>query len=501
MSANPKALTSAERLPANQQVVVGKDILELLTAAMYVDPLCIYREYIQNAADAIEDAVDSGVLKRPSDGEIRIRVDPSQRVVSIVDNGTGIPRDDFVNRLTSIGASEKRAKVRRGFRGVGRLSGLAYCQYLVFRSRSAASEPVSELRWDVRRMRNVLRDPEFSGRLKGAVLETISLKTDTSTADGPHFFEVRLEGVVRLKNDVLLDESAIRHYLAQVAPVPFAAEFERGRQIEAALSENKVQAPCFRIVLGDADEQVVRIHADKLPARSGATDSYSEIEFVSFEDVDGAVGAIGWVLHHSYLGALPPSVGVAGLRLRKHNVQVGGADLVAPLFAEPRFNAWVVGEIHVLDPRIIPNGRRDDFEPNVHYSKLQANLSALARGLGRRCRQVSAERTRSARVLEPVESTLRSARLLGKLKISAAMRQAATKLIEREIAVLEKRMGATHAGSVNRLRKELTRLQSKSKCSSKATARDAVLTAVLEAAVELFGLEKGVRLLHRAIDR
>lgn len=36
-------------LPA--EIVVGKDILELVSSAMYVDPLTIYREYIQNAAD------------------------------------------------------------------------------------------------------------------------------------------------------------------------------------------------------------------------------------------------------------------------------------------------------------------------------------------------------------------------------------------------------------------------------------------------------------------
>ena len=36
--------------------VVGKDVLELLSTAMYVDPLTIYREYVQNAADAIDEA-------------------------------------------------------------------------------------------------------------------------------------------------------------------------------------------------------------------------------------------------------------------------------------------------------------------------------------------------------------------------------------------------------------------------------------------------------------
>ncbi len=42
-------------------VIVGKDLLELLSSAMYVDPLTIYREFIQNAADAIDEAADEGL--------------------------------------------------------------------------------------------------------------------------------------------------------------------------------------------------------------------------------------------------------------------------------------------------------------------------------------------------------------------------------------------------------------------------------------------------------
>ena len=36
-------------------VLVGKDILELLSSSMYVDPMTVYREYVQNAADALDD--------------------------------------------------------------------------------------------------------------------------------------------------------------------------------------------------------------------------------------------------------------------------------------------------------------------------------------------------------------------------------------------------------------------------------------------------------------
>jgi HSP90 family molecular chaperone len=135
----------------DESIVVGKDILEVLSSAMYVDPLAIYREYIQNAADAIDDARRAGVLATDVAGAVEIEIDLEKRTAVIRDNGIGIPMEDFETRMTSFGASAKRGTNARGFRGVGRLSGLAYCQELVFRSRSAGEELVSELRWDCRK--------------------------------------------------------------------------------------------------------------------------------------------------------------------------------------------------------------------------------------------------------------------------------------------------------------------------------------------------------------
>ena len=42
------------------EIVVGKDVLELVSSAMYVDPMTVYREYIQNAADAVDAARATG---------------------------------------------------------------------------------------------------------------------------------------------------------------------------------------------------------------------------------------------------------------------------------------------------------------------------------------------------------------------------------------------------------------------------------------------------------
>src|SRR5437588_13121718 len=87
----------------NETVIVGKDVLELVSSAMYVDPLCIYREFIQNAADAIDEAGEQGLYNGKVRPRIDITLDREKRSISIRDNGIGILRDWVVRRLTSLG--------------------------------------------------------------------------------------------------------------------------------------------------------------------------------------------------------------------------------------------------------------------------------------------------------------------------------------------------------------------------------------------------------------
>ena len=80
--------------------------------------------------------------------------------MKITDNGTGIAHGEFVNRLTAFGASKKRGRGARGFRGVGRLAGIGYCQELIFRSRIPGERKVSEIRWDCRKLKTCSGRPK-----------------------------------------------------------------------------------------------------------------------------------------------------------------------------------------------------------------------------------------------------------------------------------------------------------------------------------------------------
>lgn len=98
-------------------LMVGKDILELLSSSMYVDPMAMYREYVQNSADAIDLARARGALHTA--GVVRIRIDPVARNIWIRDNGAGLSETDFAQRLIALGGSKKRGTQARGFQ-IGR---------------------------------------------------------------------------------------------------------------------------------------------------------------------------------------------------------------------------------------------------------------------------------------------------------------------------------------------------------------------------------------------
>jgi molecular chaperone HtpG len=369
-------------------VTVGKDILELLSSSMYVDPMTIYREYVQNAADSIDDARGNGLLVPATLGRVDITLDPSARMVRIRDNGSGIDEATFYNRLTSFGASLKRGTSARGFRGVGRLAGIGYCQELVFRSRAAGARRVNELRWDCRKIKTILRDAAFHGDLADLVSQTVETRLVDATGWPDHFFEVELRNVIRHRNDQLLNPTAVEEYLSQVAPVPFCPSFRYGEQIVAFLKQH-VAPPNLEITISGGPTAVRRPHRDRFEISDGVEDQFNELQVLEIPAVDGKIAAIGWVLHHGYKGAIPPKTMVRGLRVRSGNIQVGGHDLLQELFPEPRFNSWSVGEIYVVDSRIVPNGRRDHYEQSVHFDNVLNQLSPIAREIASRCRNSS----------------------------------------------------------------------------------------------------------------
>lgn len=330
------------------EIFIGKDILELLSTSMYIDPLTMYREYIQNAADAHD--ADSAKLASNRAGSVRIKIDRQERSILISDDGLGLSERDFHKRLTSIGGSTKRGTNARGFRGVGRLAGLAYCQELIFRTRPAGKDSVYELRWDARKVRNLLRAADTHLDLAGIIAESIESRTISALGHPEHFFEVELRNVVRHRDDRLLNALDVSQYLAQVAPVAFHPDFSFGEQITTYLRANGVGYTPLSVAI-DGEGPVYRPHRNQMVV-GGKSLTMLAPEMFTTLDRDGECSGVTWLLHHEYLGSLPKSTLINGWRLRSGDVQVGGSDILEELFPESRFNGWTVADGVAYDPGV-----------------------------------------------------------------------------------------------------------------------------------------------------
>lgn len=397
-------------------VHIGKDLIELVTSGMYVFPITIYREYIQNAADAIDAARAQGLIDADERGRISMEVDHSRRSVAIRDNGCGIPVSDALQALLAIGGSTKRGTGARGFRGVGRLSGLAYCQELEFRTKAVNDTSVVSLTIDCKSLRSHLADPTFSGDVRKVISEAAYIWNERSDDPSEHFFEVRLREVGRHRQDMLLNEKLIGQYLAQVAPVPFSDDFSYAPQIEEHLSRFMDRTP---VELTVGEERIVRPYRDEIRVPGGPYRlKIGEIEFIEFANVDSEIGAVGWLAHHDYVRSIHPSLAVRGLRVRLGDLQVGEPDLLDDCFKEARFNAWTMGEIHVIDRRIVPNARRDNFELNHHTYNLTTQIGPVAAQIAKRCRVASVARNSTLIIRNTIQQI--EERLADKRSVAAA---------------------------------------------------------------------------------
>lgn len=355
-----------------EEVVIGKDILDLITSSMYVNPLNVYREYVQNSIDAIDQAVD-GNLPFENSPQVSIKFDQANRSVKIQDNGISIKSNEFLKRIISIGGSHKRGTTLRGFRGVGRLSGLGYCQNLIFRGRSSQEEKITEVVWDGKILKQKYRDQSYNESLGGLVRDIVSTREFDDESYPGRFFEVELQKVARLKNDALLNEELINNYLAQVSPVDFSKDFKFRKEINTFLDKHNLnQTICISI---DDNNQVKKLHSNHIEYSTNVIDQITDVSFAEFKNNDDELLAVGWFLNHGYFGFIPKNNGISGIRLRKGNIQVGDDTIISDLFQESRFSGWVIGEIHILSEKITPNGRRDNFEPSKALYDLQNQIS------------------------------------------------------------------------------------------------------------------------------
>ena len=364
---------------------IGADVLGLITSGIYDTPLAAIREYIQNAADAYASVGDMH-------GRVEIWADPAELRLTIRDYGPGLSAEDALRNLVPVARSYKIIEQDRGFRGIGRLAGLAFADQVKFVTRAKGSEQPFQVSWDGALLRRCMARGKSAAE---AIEESVSFGVlETSGHHAETFFEVEIMGVARYAAPQLLNREMLRKYVSEVCPVPLSDAFSFGGDIREAIRQKETLCE-LRICLDGESEHVARGFANTFRLSESRGDVCSRVEIVDIPNIDGSgSAALAWFAHSSYLGAISRAAGIRGIRARVGNIQVGSESSLEALFDEERFNRWCMGEVHVLDRRILPNARRDYFEPNPHLQSLESKLNVHFHRLSAQCRKASSERNR-----------------------------------------------------------------------------------------------------------
>lgn len=351
--------------------VIGKDVIESLTIGMYEDSRFIYREYIQNSADQIDKAVRDNLLT-DNEGEIYIKIDSERRSITIEDNATGISKNEVQPILQNIAQSTKQRGIDKGFRGIGRLGGLAYCERLIFETSFLGENTKSRLVWNAAQLKDIINNRGEKEDAISVIRKVTSLET-TQESEDAHYFKVILEEVT---NDDLLDKKEIEKYLAMVAPLPFPTRFIYKSEIIKELKNDNFSLDEYRIYLNS--EQIFKGYSTII-YKGDDNDRKREdevIDIVFFKEYanDGKLLYWGWHSVSEKNQSLNQVNYTRGFRLRKANIQVGDEYSLLKLQRDRRFHFYFFGEVHGAHPDLIPNSRRDYFTENDTYFEFEKKL-------------------------------------------------------------------------------------------------------------------------------
>lgn len=379
----------------NHEFVVGKYTLESLTNGMYSSPLDLYREYIQNAVDSIDEAIAKHIVRR-RDTRIDITIDTENSQIIIRDNGCGISSHIAARMLIDIGNSKKNRMSSRGFRGIGRLAGLGYCDTLTFITSADGEDVRSTISFDAAHLKQMLIPGSTDDGSIYDVIDAVVTQSQEQEKINSHYFEVVMTGV-SLQNELASYEN-VETYLTQNAPLPFHPEFQWGHTVRSKVEIAGYKIPAYNIYLNynGKSEKLYKPYRDLIVSDrvKKLDDNIHDIQTRVFGDPKRPLAILWYASTNFYGTIIDPAI--KGLRIRQGNILIGNNTTCAHFFKEERFNGWVIGEIHVVDPSLIANSRRDNFEQNDAYFELAEEARNCAAEITKELRRLSNSRSLSA---------------------------------------------------------------------------------------------------------
>lgn len=363
-----------KELEINDNPQIGKDVIESLTLGMYEDCRFIYREYIQNAADQVDKAIEMGLIEDGKEA-IHVTIEETDRRIIIEDNATGIPEEKVVPILRNIAHSTKRRGVDKGFRGIGRLGGLGYCEKLRFETSYNGESTKSIMTWDASLLKRIINDRNTTEEAVDVLRKVTHTEVSKEDTD-EHYFRVVMEGVT---SSDLLDKDGVREYLSMVAPVDISSRFIFKSKILEFMDAHNIHVDVYNIYING--DQIYKPYTSCIYEESNGnkkkTDDITDVDFLYQTDPNEKLLYWGWYSICKLNGQMKPVNLARGIRLRKENIQIGDEEICKKFFdktEDQRFSFYYFGEIHAVSQDLIPNSRRDYFGENEATKEFERKI-------------------------------------------------------------------------------------------------------------------------------
>ena len=375
----------------------GAFILETLTMGMYGESRNAIREYVQNCFDSVQQAVRDKLITADA-VRVEVTLDTAASMMVMRDNGVGLTSTSAVAVLVSVGASKKNFRKNAGFRGIGRLAGIVFCDELRFTTKAKGESKITTVVFDAKKLRELLEPSRSHEDAASTLMSCITAYTEDASNVDEHFFEVRLTGFHQPPKECE-DIGALKSFLSQVSPLPYSKQFSHAEEICKLAEAQGKEIETIRLFVraGDSEyDELFKPYGDKYSVKR------VQAPLTDIDPVQSATGRWwGWIGRKRVSGAIKDA-DTRGIRVRARNIQIDGIEVMREIFARSyeeekprlsyaRFAEWYVGEIFIESGAAVPNARRDGFEEDEKWISLRKELGdAVGDKYGRLAYRVSA---------------------------------------------------------------------------------------------------------------
>ena len=379
----------------------------ILADDLYPRKLEIVREYIQNASDAL-DAFSRIADHIDDDSAPQIKISIQGKSLLIWDNGIGMDEAE-IQKLKRIAYSEKREGQDAGYKGIGRLAGIAVAKKLLISSTSYGDPKLHKFEFRAEDLHQELTSNRRKGIQEPAtvVINRHTTITDLEVDATDHYTIVELREIDDAYPE-LLDASKLREFIGDIGPVGFAPDFSYGQRISQNLSSHVPDYSPKTIWLTTTTGERVQVYK---PYNNSM--KLAEPVFIEVPDPRDGTRLLGYcwcaAKGKDMLGKMRAAGGkfsiegdtpaekkrFAGLVYKLFGFSIGDRNLpLGSLWSKDYTRPlWFTGEIHLIDKAVKPTTDRADFIDNEARRQFYAgSQSRIARVLNTLAQDMSDNR-------------------------------------------------------------------------------------------------------------